>query len=151
MGVEEETKNVATLLSEDYVKISPKKDHLFPEVTVCFEYLSRSIRFISSPTVFTKRQYVKLDATGIRKHFKRVFISEHTGFRKPDVNIFYYAQEAVKAKTEEWSDDRRRVGVTSSGPHVSGWDTVFFLMPKREHVEKVTFEIRNLEELKRIL
>jgi len=151
MGVEEETKSIAALLSEEYVKISPKKDHLFPEVLDLLEYLEPKYSLHIITNGFHEAQNIKLDATGIRKHFKRIFISEHTGFRKPDVNIFYYAQEAVKAKTEECLMIGDGLEVDVIGARKAGWDTVFFNAKKIEHAETVTFEIQNLEELKRFL
>jgi putative hydrolase of the HAD superfamily len=150
IGVEVD-EQVSKNLAHDYVNISPKKDHLFPEVAELLEYLHPKYILHIITNGFHEAQQIKLDATGIRKYFKHVFISEHTGFRKPDVNIFYYCQEAAKAKTEECLMIGDGLEVDIIGARNAGWDTVYFNPAKLEHTEKVTFEIANLSELKTIL
>ena len=150
MGVDITT-TISRGMAEDYVKTSPRKDHLFPEVLGILQYLEQKYSLHIITNGFHEAQQIKLDSTGIRKHFKRVFISEHTGFRKPDVNIFYYAQEETKAKTEECLMIGDGLEVDIIGARKAGWDTVYFNPKAIAHTEKVTFEIKNLNELKNFL
>ncbi len=143
--------SVSQKLSDDYVNAAPKRNHLFPDAVEVLEYLQPKYSLHIITNGFHEAQYVKLDGTGIRKFFKNIFISEHVGFKKPDLNIFYYALESAKAKTEECLMIGDGLEVDVLGAKRAGWDGVYFNPKKISHFEKVTHEIESLIELKKIL
>jgi putative hydrolase of the HAD superfamily len=138
-------------LSADYMSITPSKEHLFPEVADVLSYLEKKYFLHIITNGFHDVQHIKLKATDIRKFFRQVIISEHTGFRKPDVNIFYFAQEEVKAQTEECIMIGDGLDIDIAGARKAGWDTVFFNPRGIKHEQSVTHEIEHFSALKNFL
>jgi putative hydrolase of the HAD superfamily len=100
---------------------------------------------------FHEAQFVKLDGTGIRKFFRNIIISEHVGFKKPDVNIFYHAVDSAKTKAEECIMIGDGLEVDVLGAQNAGWDAIYFNPKRITHSEIITHEIAALAELKVIL
>ncbi len=150
MGIEAVEK-ISAQLSNDYVNAAPKRNHLFPDAYEVLEYLHRKYTLHIITNGFHEAQFVKLDGTGIRKFFQNIIISEHVGFKKPDVNIFYYAVESAKTKAEECIMIGDGLEVDVLGAQRAGWDAIYFNPKKVVHEEVVTHEIEKLGELKGIL
>ncbi|MCX6291086.1 MAG: HAD-IA family hydrolase, partial [Bacteroidetes bacterium] len=100
---------------------------------------------------FMEVQYIKLDSAGLSKYFDEIIVSEQTGFKKPDVNIFYHSMEKAGANAGECLMIGDGLEVDIIGARNAGWDTVYFNPAKIPHSENVTYEIASLEELKNIL
>jgi len=150
MGIEA-VEYISMQLSNDYVTAAPKRNHLFPDAYDVLEYLDQKYALHIITNGFHEAQFIKLDGTGIRKFFKNIIISEHVGFKKPDVNIFYYALESAKAKPEECIMIGDGLEVDVLGALKAGWDAVYFNPKKSVHTEIITHEIEKLIELKEIL
>jgi putative hydrolase of the HAD superfamily len=150
MGIEA-VEQISAQLSNDYVTAAPKRNHLFPEAFEVLEYLHEKYSLHIITNGFHEAQFIKLDGTGIRKFFKNIIISEHTGFKKPDVNIFYYALESAKATAGECIMIGDGLEVDVLGAMNAGWDAVYFNPKKLVHSEVITHEIESLGALKIIL
>jgi len=138
-------------LAEDYIRISPKKNYLFPHAHEVLAYLHQKYTLHIITNGFTEVQYIKLDAADLSKYFDEIIISEHTGYKKPDVNIFYHSAEKANAKPGECVMVGDGLEVDVIGARNAGWDAVYFNPNKIPHNEKITYEIVSLDELKNFL
>jgi putative hydrolase of the HAD superfamily len=150
MGIEAVEK-ISAQLADEYVSAAPKRNHLFPDAFEVLEYLHEKYSLHIITNGFHEAQFVKLDGTGIRKFFKNIVISEHVGFKKPDINIFYYALQSANATAAECIMIGDGLEVDVLGAQKAGWDAVYFNPKKTEHAETITHEIAALSELKKFL
>jgi putative hydrolase of the HAD superfamily len=149
MGLD--TEKVPVQMADDYLSNAPKKNHLFPEAKNVLEYLQKKYSLHILTNGFAEVQYIKMEAAGIAEFFDEVIISEHTGYKKPDANIFHYALDKTNARAGEslMIGDGLEVDVT--GAMKAGWDAIYFNPLRIPHEEKITHEIFSLVELKEIL
>lgn len=138
-------------LSEQYIQISPRKKHLFPHAHETLSYLQSKYTLHIITNGFTEVQYIKLNASDLEKYFSEIIISEHTGFKKPDINIFLHSMEKAKAVADECLMIGDGLEVDILGAQNAGWDSVYFNPDKIPHEEKVTYEITSLDELQNLL
>ncbi len=138
-------------LAKDYISITPKRNYLFPHAHEVLSYLQQKYTLHIITNGFQEAQYIKLDSADLSKYFSEIIISEHTGFKKPDVNIFYHAAEKANAKAVECLMVGDGLEVDVIGARNAGWDAVYFNPDKVEHRESVTYEISSLDELKNFL
>jgi len=149
MGIEAEL--IPPQLADMYIEMSPKKNHLFPEAAETLAYLHSKYILHIITNGFMEVQYIKLESADIKKYFKNIIISEHTGYRKPDVNIFHYALKSCDACAEECLMVGDGLEVDIIGARNAGWDTVYFNPRGLPHEEVITHEIKNLNELRSFL
>lgn len=149
MGIDDNL--VPAGLAEEYVVQSPKKNRLFPYTVSVLDYLSQKYKLHIITNGFAEAQYVKLKSSAIDHLFDEVIISEHTGYKKPDINIFLHAMRLATAVAEECLMVGDGLEVDILGARNAGWDTVFFNPGKKVHDSEVTYEISCLSELKEIL
>lgn len=150
MGIEA-VEQIAAQMSDDYVNAAPKRNHLFPEAVEVLEYLYKKYVLHIITNGFHEAQFVKLDSTGIRKFFENIIISEHVGYKKPDVNIFNYAVKSAKTNPEACIMIGDGLEVDVLGAQKAGWDAVYFNPKRIPHTEVITHEIQELGELMGIL
>lgn len=150
LGIEA-VERISAQMSDDYVSAAPKRNHLFPDAFEVLEYLHEKYILHIITNGFHEAQFVKLDGTGIRKFFRNIIISEHVGYKKPDVNIFYYAVDSAKTKAEECIMIGDGLEVDVLGAQNAGWDAIYFNPKRIAHSEIITHEIAALAELKDIL
>ena len=142
---------VPAALADDYILISPKKNHLFPHAHRVLEYLQEKYALHIITNGFEEAQYIKLDSADLSKYFGEIIISEQTGFKKPDVNIFYHAANKTNAQPGESLMIGDGLEVDVVGARNAGWDTVYFNPHKIHHSENTTYEIESLDELLKFL
>jgi putative hydrolase of the HAD superfamily len=142
---------VPAAFAEDYVSIGPRKNYLFPHAHEVLSYLQKKYTLHIITNGFMEAQHIKLDAADLTKYFSEIIISEHTGYKKPDVNIFNHAAEKAGAKAEECVMVGDGLEVDVLGAQNAGWDSVYFNPLKEQHSEKITYEIASLDELMLIL
>ena len=138
-------------LSDDYITISGTKNHLFPHTHEVLEYLSSKYALHIITNGFEESQQKKMKLCDLDRYFQNVIISEHTGFRKPDVRIFRYALECVQTTTDECLMIGDGLAVDILGAREAGWDTLYFNPGRIAHEEKPTFEVDCLSQLLTIL
>jgi putative hydrolase of the HAD superfamily len=149
MGIEADL--VPPQLADEYISSSPKKSHLFPDAAETLAYLHSRYTLHIITNGFSEVQYIKLEAAGIKQYFQNIIISEHAGFRKPDVNIFYYAMNSCNATAEECMMVGDGLEVDIIGARNAGWSAVYFNPKEISHSEAVTHEIKSLNELRLFL
>jgi putative hydrolase of the HAD superfamily len=138
-------------LADDYVRESPRKTRLFPGAAETLGYLHGRYRMHIITNGFDEVQHTKLQAAGIHHFFDAVIISEHTGYKKPDVNIFRYAMKHTQAVPGECLMIGDGLEIDVLGAQNAGWDSVYFNPGNHAHDRITTYEIRELPELRSFL
>ena len=88
-------------LPDEYLRLSPQRKHLFPHAHEVLSYLQDKYVLHIITNGFEEAQHIKLEASDLTKYFSEIIISEHTGFRKPDIRIFDYSSTRANAKPSE--------------------------------------------------
>ncbi|HNP48163.1 MAG TPA: HAD-IA family hydrolase, partial [Bacteroidia bacterium] len=138
-------------LPSAYLQLSPRKTHLFPHTHETLAYLNKKYTLHIITNGFVEAQEIKLDASDLTKYFSEIIISEHTGYKKPDINIFLYSMNKSGAKADECLMIGDGLEIDIVGARNAGWDTVYFNPEQIPHQEAVTFEISQLSELQSFL
>jgi len=149
MGID--TELVPKSLADDYIYWSPRKNRMFPHTVDVLNYLSRKYKLHIITNGFEEAQTIKLKSSGIEHLFDHVIISEHTGFKKPDVNIFHYALNKTTSSPDECLMVGDGLEIDILGAVNAGWDSVFFNPGKITHSNFTTYEINCLSELRDFL
>lgn len=146
-----ENKPLAQTLGDEYLTIMPLKTALIPDTREILDYLSNKYKLHVISNGFKEVQLPKLQRSDIDKYFEWVVTSEHSGFHKPDKRAFGYAlskANALKSESIMVGDD---LEVDIVGAKKFGIDQIYFNPQKKPHQTKVTFEVRALNEITKIL
>ena len=138
-------------LSEEYLRISPTKNYLFPHAHEVLAELKKKYPLHIITNGFEEAQHIKLKSADLLKYFSNIIISEHTGYKKPDVRIFNYAAESANASDTNCIMVGDGLLIDILGAKEAGWDTVYFNPAKIPHQENPTFEISSLDALIQIM
>jgi putative hydrolase of the HAD superfamily len=138
-------------LADEYLRISPTKNYLFPHAHEVLATLQNKYTLHIITNGFEEAQHIKLKSADLTKYFSNIIISEHTGFRKPDIRIFKYAEQSVNTTPEKCMMIGDGLEVDIIGAKEAGWDTVYFNPAKIPHHSQPTFEINSLDALMQIL
>ncbi len=142
---------MAVKMAEDYIKLSPQKNLLFPHTIEILDFLKDKYFLHIITNGFVEVQYNKIKNAGLEKFFSNTITSEEAGFQKPHKQIFEFSLEKAGAKAEESIMIGDDLIIDLLGAKQAGMDQVFFNPLKIEHNEDITFEISSLIELKKIL
>jgi putative hydrolase of the HAD superfamily len=143
--------DLAIKCSSDYIKISPNKTNLFPDVIETLEYLKTKYRLHIITNGFNEVQFKKLKNSGIKHFFEKVVTSDNAGSQKPNMKIFEYALTSVNARKNESLMIGDDWDLDILGAKRYGFDQVYFNPGNKEHNGNSTFEINSIGELKTIL
>ena len=149
LGLDPDTTPVG--LSADYIRLSPARNHLFPHSHEVLTYLKEKYKLHIITNGFEEAQHIKLEASDLKKYFEEIIISEHTGFKKPDIRIFEYAEKLTGATREDSVMIGDGLEVDVLGAIDAGWDAVFFNPNGIQHSENLKYEIVSLDQLQSIL
>ena len=141
---------LAKKLGEDYMHISARKTHLFPNSHEVLSYLKNKYYLYIITNGFHEIQLKKIENSDLRKYFRKIITSELAGVQKPHEQIFRYALKQANARV----DDAIMVGDDIEGDIKGamdiGLDQVFFNPNGIKHYIEPTYEIQSLKELKTI-
>ena len=100
---------------------------------------------------FDKTQHTKLKHANLTPYFNQIITSEKTGVKKPNPAIFDHAINLAKATKEKsvYIGDDLVVDILACQNF--GMKGIYFNPEKKEHKEKVAFEISCLSQIKEIL
>jgi len=149
IGIENDS--LADKVSNLYMKIAPEKTNMFNSTHETLSYLAAKYPLYLITNGFLKTQMIKLNSCGLEKYFKKLFIAELTGFKKPDKRFFEYAISSLHAHKNEClmiGDDQE---ADIEGAKNAGIDQVFFNPDNKEVKIIPTYEIKNLAELIQML
>lgn len=143
---------LVTKIGIDYIDQSPYKKKLFPGTHEILSYLKEKYQLYIITNGFIEVQYRKLKNCALDQYFKKVFISEEIGYKKPHPEIFRFAITSVNAKKNESIMIGDDIEVDVIGAKDFGIDQVFFNPLGEKHkMNGITYEISSLFELKDIL
>ncbi|MEJ2593587.1 MAG: YjjG family noncanonical pyrimidine nucleotidase [bacterium] len=142
---------LAESIGNEYIKISPLRVALFPNVVEILGYVRQKYSIHLITNGFSEVQDVKLRSAGLGKFFHSIVTSEEAGFKKPDLRIFDYAflKSGARAQESIMIGDDPEVDIL--GAKRAGMDQVLF-DPHGKYVQNgSTYYIRDLIELKEIV
>ncbi|HKL08905.1 MAG TPA: YjjG family noncanonical pyrimidine nucleotidase [Bacteroidales bacterium] len=148
-GVKNE--ELAKIIGQDYIEISPTKKRLFPGAYEALDYLKDKYSLYIITNGFNEVQFTKLKNSQLDPYFKKVFTSENAGAQKPNAKIFEHALKTVNAKKKESVMIGDDLDGDIIGAKKFGLDQVYFNPAGKEHTENITHEISSLTDLKKIL
>jgi len=142
---------LAALIAEDYITLSPLKVNLFPYTHEILSYLKEKYTLHLITNGFEEVQTVKIDASDLRKYFTEIITSEMAACKKPDPRIFEFAMDKAGAKASESmmiGDDLRVDILGAKGVDI---DQIYVNYDSEPHSEKISYEINHLKEIEEIL
>ena len=142
---------LADTFGNEYIKRSPLKTALFPFTLEVLTYLFKSYNLHIITNGFQEVQHVKLSNSNIGEYFNLVLTSEEAGVKKPDIAIFNYALNKVKAKNYESIMIGDDLYADIQGASRAGIKGIYFNPEKIKHSENVWQEIGCLSELMNLL
>lgn len=141
---------LAQTLSSEYLKLCPTKQKLFPGAIDLLDYLKHSYRLHIITNGFHEVQMTKLKSCNIGHYFDLILTGDKARALKPAPGIFEQSLEYTGASKKESIYIGDSIEVDIRGAQNAGWDHVFCNHNQLKHKEKVTYEVRSLEELKAI-
>ena len=93
--------NLSEKIGEDYIKICPRKNKLYPFAIEILDYLKKKYSLHIITNGFDKTQHTKLNHSNLRHYFNQIITSEKTGVKKPNPAIFAHALKLAKSTKEE--------------------------------------------------
>ncbi|ABG57991.1 YjjG family noncanonical pyrimidine nucleotidase [Cytophaga hutchinsonii] len=144
--------NVPARIDTHFIELCPTKPHVHVNSFEILDYLKEkgySLHIITNG--FSETQHVKMKHSGLEKYFDSLIHADHTGYKKPEPQIFEYALQTTgsAAETSIMIGDDLYADVL--GAKLMGIGNVFYNPEKKTHTEDIQFEITNLIELKHIL
>ena len=143
--------DLATKLGDKYVAKCPLQTALFPYTFEILKYLQKKYKLHIITNGFEEVQHIKLNASGLTPFFQKIITSEKVNVKKPDPKIFDYALNLVAAKSKNTIMIGDDLPVDIIGAKKIGIHQIYFNPNKKEHTEKIDFEISSLIEIKGIL
>jgi putative hydrolase of the HAD superfamily len=135
----------------DYINEAPRKKNLVPGTIELLDTLKENFRLHIITNGFPEVQHHKISNGGLQHYFDIIITSEGCGYSKPDARIYTHALKKSGSKKEEALMIGDDLQVDIVGAREAGWDQVFFNPSKGSHEEEVTYEISELQELKKIV
>ena len=146
-----EDRQLSEKLSDAYVERSPQKGNLITDAIMILDYLKPKYPLFIVTNGFEEVQYTKVKSSGIEPYFKEIVISDRVGHKKPSREIFDYVANEHGLQHQSLLMIGDNLLTDIAGARNAGIDSVFFNPYKNPHQEQVTYEIRELKELRNIL
>jgi putative hydrolase of the HAD superfamily len=143
--------DLAEVMAEAYVTISPRMTALFPDAIDVLKYLQDKYKLHLITNGFAEVQWIKIEHSGLKPFFEHIIISEEVGTQKPDKAIFDLAMQRAGTTALECLMIGDNYNTDIVGAKNAGMDQVFFNPTKNRKREPVTYEIIELSELKGLL
>jgi putative hydrolase of the HAD superfamily len=144
-------KELGSLLEKEYIAKSPYQTALLEGANEILDYLKPKYKLHILTNGFKEVQHIKLQESGIKKHFNTIFISEEMGLQKPDIEIFEAARKTAKVDAEECIMIGDSFENDVAGALDAGWKAVYLSGHKKRMKNKNLFQIKSLLELKELL
>ncbi len=142
---------MAKKIGEEYLRITPLKTALVPNVREVLEYLKPKYKLHIITNGFDEVQFPKLEKCHIAHYFDKVVTSETSGYHKPCPEAFGYSLSSVNAKKEESIMIGDDLEIDIIGAKKFGIDQIYFNYHNAPHKAKPTHEIHTLLEIMKIL
>jgi putative hydrolase of the HAD superfamily len=143
--------SLVSIIEEEYLDQCSCQTGIFPGTHEVLSYLKEKNYFLYILTNgFKETQYRKLKSCDLEKYFHKIFTTDSIGYNKPHKKVFHWAVSSVKARKEECimiGDDQ---DADIMGAKKYGIDQIFFNPELSETRVAATFQIRSLDELRKI-
>jgi putative hydrolase of the HAD superfamily len=137
----------AESFAADFVKTNPTQTALIPHTLALLNYLKPRYDMHIITNGFIETQHVKIEKSGLKPFFNKVFISEEIGHQKPKKAFFEYAIKSCNARKKESLIIGDSLEADIQGAKNFGLDHVYFNPLQTPHQEKLFKEITSLTEL----
>lgn len=139
---------------DDYQEALGNESYLLPDAYEILSSLSTKYDLYVVTNGVSYTQHNRLNKSGVKSFFKDVFVSEDIGYQKPMKEYFQYCFERI----ENFQLEKTLIIGDSLSSDIQGGinmgiDTCW-IHDKNQHNEKnlpITYEINNLNDLKKIL
>lgn len=139
-------------LNAEFLHICPRSGFLIPGAIELLDYLiAKHYNIYIITNGFTQIQDIKIRHSGLDKYFKKVFTSESASSKKPQREMFEHCIKSVNAKKSQSLMIGDDWDVDIVGAANFGIDQVYFNPEQLPVPSPVTYQIRDLLELMRIL
>lgn len=138
-------------MSAIFLYLLPQKKRLIEGTIEILNYLKPKYQLHILSNGFEDVQMQKMRSGGIEHYFEEVITNEKANARKPDKAIFDYALNRANASISNSLMIGDNYEADIKGAINAQFDTVFYNPERRETVEKPTFEICRLTEMKLFL
>ncbi len=142
---------LAETFSELYLSICPQKTHLIPHALEILEYLKDRYHLHVLSNGFEETTQQKLNATALRNYFKTVCTPSHSGYKKPEPEMFLFAMKQANASISNSLMIGDDLQADILGAKKCGIPQVYFNPDQKAHEHVVTHEIKSILELKILL
>lgn len=139
------------LFPEKYLDLLPQQNRLFPDAYQVLDYLKPKYQLHLITNGFEKVQRSKLFHSCLEPYFDVIVISEVTGFKKPEPEIFRFALTKARASKEESVMIGDDLIADIEGALNFGMDAVFFNPNEKVFDNKRAIQIKALKELMEFL
>lgn len=139
------------IFPEQYLELLPQQNQLFPDAYRVLDYLKTKYKLHLITNGFEKVQRSKLFHSCLEPYFDVLVISELTGYKKPEPEIFEYALHHAKAIKEESVMIGDDLTADIEGALNFGMDAVFFNPAERPFENQNALQIKELKELMYLL
>lgn len=143
--------NIATNLGKDYLTISPTKTALLPYANEILSYLKEKYNLYIISNGFNEVQHRKIELSGIKHYFTKLYISEIIGIHKPNKEFFDYIVKSSNARKNECLIIGDSIETDILGAINSGLDAIFYNSRAMVHDLEGVTEISSLQQLKNYL
>lgn len=138
-------------IGEMYIRLCPVKPHVIPHSFEVLEYLKPKYKLHIITNGFDDVQDIKLSHSKLKDYFDFIFTSERAGHKKPSKEMFEKAIEWLGADVDECIMIGDNPVTDIQGAINASLDVIYFNPENIPHTLPVTYEIRSLIELKKIL
>lgn len=142
---------VPDTINEKFLQICPAKGNVMPYTHEVLEYLSKKYTLHIITNGFKETQSVKISTSNLSNYFQEIVNAEICGFAKPDKKIFDYALTKAKAINHNSLMIGDDLFTDVGGARNAGIDQVYYNPKDASHEEQVTYEIKCLSELYKLL
>ncbi len=135
------------LFPEKYLELLPVQNRLFPDAYKVLDYLKPKYNLHLITNGFEKVQRSKLFHSCLEPYFDVIVISEYTGYKKPDPEIFQYALHHAGANKEESIMIGDDLTADIEGALNFGMDAIFFNPSEKSFENLKVIRVKELKEL----
>ncbi len=138
----------ASAFAEDFIAYNPLQTQVMPHTFELLEYLKkRRYQMHIITNGFTETQHKKLEGSGLRSYFQKLFISEEIGVSKPHKRFFEHAIKSTNARKTESLVIGDSLENDIKGARNFGLDQCYLNPEGTPHEESIFKEISSLKEL----
>ena len=139
---------LAMSYENEYLNTCPYKSILIEGTLETLDYLNDKYDLCIITNGFFETQKIKLRESGLTPYFNHVFTSDQIGCNKPDRRIFHESlkQSGAQRKSSVMIGDSLVTDILGAKNY--GMAQVFFNPDGQMHSERITHEIKKLEQLR---